>query len=96
MSGRNVNLTEYLSTFVDAQVRSGRHQNASEVVREALRRYDTDLTAETARAEAIGHIIREGREALSRGDFIAVESKDEAALLLNRLTRQETTPTRRS
>ncbi|UEM25284.1 type II toxin-antitoxin system ParD family antitoxin (plasmid) [Skermanella mucosa] len=38
MSGRNVSLTPRLDRFVDSQVETGLHRNASEVVREALRR----------------------------------------------------------
>lgn len=53
MPGRNVNLTEHLNGFVSAQVSSGRHQNASEVVREALRRYEDTLAAERERVKAI-------------------------------------------
>jgi putative addiction module CopG family antidote len=37
MPARNVNLTDHLAEFIDASVDSGRFQNASEVVREALR-----------------------------------------------------------
>ena len=59
MPTHNVNLTDRLSAFVDAQVRSGRHQNASEVVREALRRYEAALTAEAGVAEAIRAVARE-------------------------------------
>ena len=49
MAGRNVSLASRLSDFVDHQVGSGRHQNASEVVREALRRYETALCDDAAR-----------------------------------------------
>lgn len=49
MSGRNFSLTDRLSGFINREVTSGRHQNASEVVREALRRYEDDIEAEKAR-----------------------------------------------
>ena len=88
MSARNVNLTQHLSTFVDEQVRSGRHQNASEVVREALRRYEADLAAERERVAAIRAVIRDGREAIARGDFAAIDGPEDAAALLSRLTRR--------
>ena len=48
MAGRNFSLTEPLSDFVDRQVASGRHQNASEVVREALRRYEGEVERENS------------------------------------------------
>jgi antitoxin ParD1/3/4 len=52
MPTRNVNLTDELDRFVLAKVESGRYENASEVVRAALRtlereelRYEVKLTA---------------------------------------------------
>jgi|HubBroStandDraft_4_1064222.scaffolds.fasta_scaffold2393466_1 antitoxin ParD1/3/4 len=69
MAGRNFSLTPRLSLFVDRQVGSGRHQNASEVVREALRRYEAVLVEEKARIIAI------------RGDYTLVESANDEAQL---------------
>lgn len=40
----SVSLTEHLCQFVDAQVASGRYRTASEVVREALRLLETQLS----------------------------------------------------
>lgn len=88
MSARNVSLTSHLSTFVDSQVQSGRHQNASEVVREALRRYEDAIAAERERVEAIRHVIREGREAIAEGAFTTVAMPEDAGALLSRLTRR--------
>ncbi len=88
MSGRNVNLTTHLSTFVDAQVRSGRHQNASEVVREALRRYELDLAAEHERIAAIRAVIQEGRQAIALGDYTTVAGPEDSDALLGRLMRR--------
>lgn len=48
MTGRNVSLTDQSARFVEGQVKTGRHQSASEVVREALRRYESGLAAEQA------------------------------------------------
>jgi len=52
MPTRNVNLTQQLDHFVTTRVKSGRYENASEVVRAALRslqreerEYRTKLTA---------------------------------------------------
>jgi antitoxin ParD1/3/4 len=90
MSARNVNLTEHLSVFVDNQVQNGRHQNASEVVREALRRYEDDIVAERERLYTLRTIIREGREAIARGEFTTIATTEDAELLLAQLTRRET------
>ena len=92
MSGRNVNLTDHLSFFVEDQVRSGRHQNASEVVREALRRYEDAIAADRERLAAIRDVIREGREAIARGEFTTVATPKDADALLSRLTRRDPVP----
>lgn len=44
----NVSLTEHLSGFVGALVRSGRFRTASEVVRAALRVLEQDMTGSAA------------------------------------------------
>jgi putative addiction module CopG family antidote len=67
MSGRNFSLTERLSEFINQQVEDGRHQNASEVVREALRRYQDDLEAERTSLAAIETIANRGRLILGFG-----------------------------
>lgn len=92
MPGRNVNLTTHLSTFVDAQVRSGRHQNASEVVREALRRYEVDLAAEREHIAAIRAVIQEGRQAIAQGDYTTVAGPEDSEALLGRLMRRGAAP----
>ena len=86
MSARNVTLTPHLTAFVEAQVDSGRHQNASEVVREALRRYEGELAAEAERINAIRAVIQEGREAIARGDYTGVATAEDQDDLLNWLT----------
>lgn len=84
MSGRNFSLTDHLSHFVDHQVDSGRHQNASEVVREALRRYEDDVRLEAANLAAIGKVAEEGIAAIERGDFISVNGPADRRALLER------------
>jgi antitoxin ParD1/3/4 len=86
MAGRNFGLTPRLSLFVDRQVGSGRQQNASEVGREALRRYEASLVEENSRVAAIRAAIREGREDIARGDDTLVATADDAAQLYAVLT----------
>jgi antitoxin ParD1/3/4 len=86
VAGRNFSLTPRLSLFVDRQVGSGRHQNASEVVREALRRYEVALVEEKTRITAIRAAIREGREDIARGDYTSVETANDEAQLHAELT----------
>lgn len=88
MSGRNFSLTERLSDFIDRQVDAGRHQNASEVVREALRRYQDDLEAERASLAAIDAVAEAGIAAIDRGDFRLVNGEGDRSALLDDLNRR--------
>lgn len=96
MSGRNFSLTEHLSDFVDQEVASGRHQNASEVVREALRRYEDDITAEHASLAMIEKIAEEGVAAIEGGDFTLVRGPDGSRALLERLNARAARQTRKT
>lgn len=86
MTARNVSLTDSLDSFVDEQVASERHQNASEVVREALRRYEAELAAQQACVEMIRGIAREGREAIRRGDYALIDGAEAREALFRRVT----------
>jgi len=85
MTARNVSLTDRLNAFVEQQAATGRHQSASEVVREALRRYAADLTAEAACIDLIRGIAQEGRDAIARGDFAVIDSDDARQALFQRI-----------
>ena len=41
----NVSLTEYWQSYVESRIRQGRYQNASELVREALRLHEREQIA---------------------------------------------------
>ena len=86
MAGRNVSLTDQLARFVDRQVKTGRHQSVSEVVREALRRYESEFAAEQACVEMIREIARDGREAIARGDYALIDSAESREALFQRVT----------
>lgn len=88
MSGRNFSLTERLSRFIDQQVEDGRHQNASEVVREALRRYQDDLEAERASLAAIEAVAARGIADMERGAFRVVDGAGDRRALLDDLNRR--------
>lgn len=78
-AGRNISLTDRLNRFIDAQVEQGRHQNASEVVREALRRYELELAEDEARIEALRAVAAAGREAIARGDCVDLDGHEAIA-----------------
>jgi antitoxin ParD1/3/4 len=91
MAGRNVTLTDQLARFVDRQVKTGRHQSTSEVVREALRRYESELAAEQACIQMIREIARDGREAIARGDYALIDNAEARDAVFQRVTGRTST-----
>ena len=84
MPTRNVNLTAELDSFVLAKVESGRYENASEVVRAALRTLERDEDEYEAKLAAL-------RTAIDNGDdsgIAAANSFDRARQTL-RLPRKK-------
>jgi antitoxin ParD1/3/4 len=78
----NVSITPHFSKFIRRKINSGRYSNASEVVREALRRLEQ---AEMIGEQSLIFDPDDAREALLRGVASieggeSVELKDEAAL----------------
>jgi len=88
MAGRNFSLTERLSDFVDDQVATGRHQNASEVVREALRRYEDDIEAERASIAVLEKVVQRGLADLACGNYTTISGPEDEQLLLERLKKK--------
>jgi antitoxin ParD1/3/4 len=60
MPTRNVNLTDELDRFVLARVEAGRYENASEVVRAALRTLECEERQFEAKLAALQTAIDEG------------------------------------
>ncbi len=60
MPTRNVNLTDELDRFVLKKVESGRYENASEVVRAALRTLEREEQQYEAKLAALRMAIDEG------------------------------------
>lgn len=72
MPTRNVNLTHELDRFVATKVASGRYENASEVVRTALRTLEREERLYEAKLVALRAAIDEGdASGLARGDVFA-------------------------
>ncbi len=72
MPTRNVNLTQQLDRFVLARVQSGRFENASEVVRAALRTLEREEQLYEAKLEALRASIDEGdASGIAKGDVFA-------------------------
>jgi antitoxin ParD1/3/4 len=60
MPTRNVNLTEELDRFVLSKIESGRYENASEVVRAALRTLEREEQEHEAKLATLRAAIDEG------------------------------------
>ena len=71
MPTRDVNLTEELDRFVLAKVESGRYENASEVVRAALRTLEREEQQHAATLAGLRAAIDEGLSSgISEGDVL--------------------------
>jgi antitoxin ParD1/3/4 len=72
MPTRNVNLTDELDRFVLAKVASGRYEDASEVVRAALRTLEREEQQYEAKLDALRAAIDEGdASGIAEGDVFA-------------------------
>ena len=77
MPTRNVNLTDKLDRFVLAKVKNGRYENASEVIRAAIRALEREDKAYRAKLIALRAAIDAGdASGMARGDvFTRVRKK---------------------
>ena len=72
MPTRNVNLTDELDRFVAKKVSSGRYENASEVVRAALRSLEREEKQYETKLAALRSAIDEGdASGIAEGDVFA-------------------------
>jgi antitoxin ParD1/3/4 len=60
MPTRNVNLTPELDRFVAAKIKSGRYEDASEVIRAGLRTLEREEQEHAAKLTALRQAINEG------------------------------------
>jgi antitoxin ParD1/3/4 len=72
MPTRNVNLTPELDTFIASKIEDGRYENASEVVRAALRTLEREENTYNAKLAALRAAIDEGdASGIAEGDVFA-------------------------
>ena len=69
MPTRNVNFTDQLEQFVQAKVESGHYENASEVIRAALRTLDREEKQNEVKVAVL-------RRAIDEGDTSGIASGD--------------------
>ena len=73
----NFSLTPSLEQFVRDLAESGDYNNASEVVREALRLLKLVEERRQLRMERLRAAVREGDDAVLRGDYTDLDSDEE-------------------
>ncbi len=72
----SVSLTAEQEAFVTQMVASGRYQNASDAVCDALRGLHQRIQENDLRIERLRNHIRAGADAIARGDFTEVADPD--------------------
>jgi len=86
MPTRNVVLTKRQEELLKTLVKSGRYQNASEVLRDGLRLVEQREAEDAGKLKALRVAARSGVAALDRGDFKEFGNIDELQTYLNNLS----------
>lgn len=86
MPTRNVVLTERQEELLETLVKSGRYQNASEVLRDGLRLVAQREAEDAGKLKALRAAARTGAGALDRGDFKEFGNIEELQTYLNDLS----------
>lgn len=76
MPTRNVVLTDHHEEVIDRLVKSGRYQNASEVLRDGLRLVEQRDAVEAAKVAALQEAARVGFRDLDKGHFHDIADDD--------------------
>jgi antitoxin ParD1/3/4 len=76
MPTRNVVLTDHHEDVIDRLVKSGRYQNASEVLRDGLRLVEKREALEAAKLTALQEAARVGFRDIEEGRFVDVGDND--------------------
>jgi antitoxin ParD1/3/4 len=77
----HVNLTPHLDRFVLRRVKSGRYNNASEVIREALRKLEDEELARNSQdlqdPDDAAALVQQGLDSITRGEYVDINGEDE-------------------
>lgn len=76
MPTRNVVLTDHQASVVELLVKSGRYQNASEVLRDGLRLIEQRDAEDTARLEALRGAVKVGIADFDQGRFTTFDGSE--------------------
>ena len=86
MPTRNVVLTERQEELLETLVKSGRYQNASEVLRDGLRLVEQREAEDRSKLKALRAAARVGISALDRGEFNEFATVEDLQAYLNDLS----------
>ena len=86
MPTRNVVLTERQEELIESLVKSGRYQNASEVLRQGLRLVEQREADDAGRLQALRAAAGVGITALDRGEFKEFRDIEDLQAYLNDLS----------
>lgn len=73
---RNVVLSQHQHELVEKLVKSGRYQNASEVLREGLRLLERQVDQDAAKVAALRLATEQGWSDIDSGRYVDVEDED--------------------
>ncbi|MGO1080009.1 type II toxin-antitoxin system ParD family antitoxin [Inquilinus sp. CA228] len=88
MPTRNVVVTDHQAELIEGLVKSGRYQNASEVLREGLRLVEQREQEDAAKLERLRAAVQVGIDAMERGEYTEFESMDDLERHLNALAEE--------
>jgi antitoxin ParD1/3/4 len=77
MPTRNVVVTDHQAELIEGLVKSGRYQNASEVLREGLRLVEQREQEDAAKLERLRAAVDVGLEAVERGEVTEFDSVED-------------------
>jgi antitoxin ParD1/3/4 len=77
MPTKNLVITEQQSEWLEGLVKSGRYQNASEVMRRALQTLQLQEQIDAERHQALLAAIQLGRDDIAAGRYVTLSSGDE-------------------
>ena len=76
----SIRLGEHFDTFIDEKLKSGSYKNASELIREGLRRIESD----EKRLEALRAKLARGEQDYKEGKYRVYESAEELGAAINK------------
>lgn len=77
MPTRNVVVTDHQAELIEGLVKSGRYQNASEVLREGLRLVEQREQEDAAKLERLRAAVDVGIQAMERGEYTEFDSVED-------------------